>query len=96
VSEVEQQQKRPWWHAFLTPQNIIGAIFAVFTAGGYWQETKYQRMRNDQQDQRMERIELRITDDRAEVDRVYMRRETLESELRALRAEIQGLRRDLR
>jgi hypothetical protein len=94
VSEV--QQKRPWWQAFLTPQNIIAIIFAVFAAGGYWQETKYQKLRNDQQDDRMERIEKRAADDRAEADRIYMRRETMESELRALRGEIQGLRRDLR
>lgn len=95
MSELEQQ-KRPWWQAFITPQNIIAIIFAIFAAGGYWQETKHQQLRNDQQDQRMDRIEKRLADDRAEVDLKYMRRETMESELRALRGEIQGLRRDLR
>lgn len=89
-------EKRPWWQALLTPQNIIAIIFAVFAAGGYWQETKQQQLRNDQQDDRMERIEKRMGDDRSEADRIYMRRETMESELRALRVEIQGLRRDLR
>lgn len=88
--------KGKWWHAWITPQNILAFIFAIFAAGGYWQETKHQQLRNDEQDKRMERIEKRVTDDRTEVDRVYMRRETLESELRALRGEIQGLRRDLR
>lgn len=91
-----ETEKRPWWQAFITPQNIIAIVFAVFAAGGYWQETKYQKLRNDQQDDRMERIEKRAADDRAEADRIYMRRETMESELRALRGEIQGLRRDLR
>jgi hypothetical protein len=94
VSELEQ--KRPWWQSFITPQNIIAIIFAVFAAGGYWQETKHQQLRNDQQDQRMDRIEKQRAEDRAEVDRLYMRRETMESELRTIRVEIQGLRRDLR
>jgi hypothetical protein len=96
VSETEQQKKAPWWHAFITPQNIIAVIFAIFAAGGYWQETKYQQLRNDEQDKRMERMERLHTDDRAEADRIYMRRESVEIELRALRGEIQGLRRDLR
>jgi hypothetical protein len=95
VSELEQQ-KRPWWQAFVTPQNLVAIIFAVFAAGGYWQETKHQQLRNDQQDQRMDRIEKSIADDRDEVESKYMRRETMESELRTIRVEIQGLRRDLR
>lgn len=89
-------EKKPWWQAVLTPQNLIALIFAVFAAGGYWQETKHQQFRNDQQDLRMERIDQRLTEERAESDRIYMRKESVELELRALRAEIQGLRRDLR
>lgn len=96
MSEAEQQKRASWWHAFITPQNILAFVFAIFAAGGYWQDTTRQKERNDEQDRRMERIEQRQVDDRAEADRVYMRRESVEIELRALRGEIQGLRRDLR
>lgn len=85
-----------WWKPFLTPQNILAFVFAIFAAGGYWQDTQRQKERNDEQDRRMERLEQRIGDERDISERIYMRRETMESELRALRAEIQGLRRDLR
>jgi hypothetical protein len=94
VSELEQ--KRPWWHAFITPQNVLTAILAIFAAGGYWQDAKRQKERNDEQDRRMERIEQRFDNERETSERIYMRRETMESELRALRVEIQGLRKDLR
>jgi hypothetical protein len=94
VSVVETEMR--WWKSFLTPQNIIAIIFAVFTAGGYWQETKYQKLRNDQQDDRMERIEKRLSEDRADSDRLYMRKDYLDAELRAIRLQIEGLRRDLR
>jgi Tfp pilus assembly protein PilO len=89
-------ERRPWWHAFITPQNILTAVLAIFAAGGYWQDAK-------QVKDRLDRLERRVEAERTLSDLTYMRRDVLTEQLRQIqeeqtrmREQVQLLRRDLR
>jgi hypothetical protein len=96
-----------WWKSFVTPQNILTAVLAVFAAGGYWQDAKQTRDRLERLEVnasgRLERLERRIDQERTMSDLIYMRRDVLTEQLRLIQEEqtrmrelIQLLRREVR
>lgn len=98
--EMEQQQKRPWWLAVVTIPNVI-AMGGLLIGGAMTYQAQLQRV--DMAESRIERAEERITALEGRLDKtvqdignIYMRRDNTELEMRAIREQIQAMRRDLR
>jgi chromosome segregation ATPase len=99
-AEMEQQPKRPWWLAIVTIPNVL-AIGGLLIGGAMTYQAQTQRV--DIAESRIARAEERITALEGRLDRtvqdignIYMRRDNTELEMRAIREQIQLMRRDLR
>lgn len=93
MSDIE---KKPWWHDWVTPQTLILILGLVLTVGGLLRDKTYI-------EERLERLEQRVANERVTSDLIYMRRDVLTEQLRLIQEEqarqrelIQLIRRDLR
>lgn len=94
------EQKRPWWLAVVTIPNVL-AIGGLLLGGAMTYQAQLQRVdtaesRIERAENRIEQLEGRLDKTVSDIGNIYMRRDNMELEMRAIREQIQLMRRDLR
>jgi hypothetical protein len=98
--ETDVKQKRPWWLAVITIPNII-ACGGLLIGGAMAYQAQLQRVdvaevRIERAEKRIDALEVRLDKTVGDIANVYMRRDNVDVELKAIRELIQLLRREVR
>lgn len=96
----EMEQKRPWWLAIVTIPNVL-AVGSLLIGGSLAYQAQVQRVdvaesRIQRAEERIEALEGRLDRTVQDIANIYMRRDNMELEMKAIREQMQLLRRDLR